>query len=144
MTNLPHITEDDVRAKVTDQSYDRGVDYYHAGTVESATLRGNQLFAAVQGSEWDPYQVGVTFSGSDFTAGCTCPYDWGGYCKHVVATLLAFIDDDSHVPVVVKPPVADLLDELDADELRGLVRMLVEADPSLLDIVDAFCSGEPA
>ena len=144
MTNLPHITEDDVRAKVTEQSYDRGVDYYHSGTVESATMRGNRLFAAVQGCEWDPYQVGITFNAADFTASCTCPYDWGGYRKHVVAALLTFIDDDISAPVVVKPPVADLLDELDADELRGLVRMLVEAAPSLLDIVDAFCSGEPA
>ena len=144
MINLPRISEDGVRAKVTEQSYDRGVDYYHSGTVQSATLRGNRLFASVQGSEWAPYQVGVTFSGADFTASCTCPYDWGGYCKHVVAALLTVSDDNSPVPVAVKPPVADLLDELDADELRGLVRVLVEAAPFLLDIVDAFCSGEPA
>ena len=143
MTNLPRITEAAIRSKVTGQSYDRGVDYYQSGTVESATLRGNQLFAAVQGSEWDPYQVGITFSGADFTAACTCPYDWGGYCKHVVATLLTVSDDNSPIPVVVKPPVSDLLDELDPDELRALVRVLVEAAPALLDIVDAFCSGEP-
>ncbi len=139
MTNLPHITADDIRAQVTGQSYDRGVDYYHAGTVESATIRGNQLFAAVQGSEWDPYRVGITFSEADFTAACTCPYDWGGYCKHVVAALLTVSDDNSPTPIAVKPPVADLLDGLDADELRALV----EAAPSLLDMVDAFCSGEP-
>lgn len=143
MTNLPHITKDNLRAKVTEQSYDRGVDYYHARTVESATLRGDRLFASVQGSEWDPYHVGITFTENDFTASCTCPYDWGGYCKHVVAALLTVSDDSSPVSVAVKPPVADLLDELDADELRGLVRVLVEAAPSLLDIVDAFCSGEP-
>ena len=143
MTNHPHITEDDIRDKVTEQSYDRGVDYYHAGTVESATLRGDQLFADVQGSEWDPYQVGITFSGADFTAACTCPYDWGGYCKHVVAALLTVSDDNSPIPIAVKPPVADLLDGLDADELRALVRVLVETAPSLLDIVDAFCEEEP-
>ncbi len=143
MTNLPHITEAAIRAKVTGQSYDRGVDYYHTRTVESATLRGNQLFADVQGSEWDPYQVGVTFTDGDFTAACTCPYDWGGYCKHVVATLLTVSDDNSPIPVVIKPPVSDLLDELDPDELRSLVRVLVEADPALLDIVDAFCAEEP-
>ena len=140
MTNLPHITEDDVCAKVTEQSYDRGVDYYHSGTVQSATLCGNRLFAAVQGSHWDPYQVGITFSGADFTASCTCPYDWAGYCKHVVAALLTVSDDNSPIPVAVNPPVADPLDELDADELR----VLVEADPPLLDMVDAVCSGEPA
>ena len=141
MTNLPHITEDDVRAKVTEQSYDRGVDYYHSGTVESATLRGNRLFASVQGSEWDPYQVGITFSETDFTASCTCPYDWGGYCKHVVAALLTVSDDNSPIPVVIKPPVADLIAEMDAASLRALVCQLIDADPGLADIVDAFSAG---
>ena len=51
MTNLPRITEAAIRGKVTEQSYDRGVDYYQSGTVESATIRGNQLFADVQGSD---------------------------------------------------------------------------------------------
>ena len=144
MTNPPYITDDAIRAKVTEQSYDRGVDYYHAGAVESATRRGSQLFAEVQGSEWDPYQVGVTFLGSDFTASCTCPYDWGGYCKHVVATLLTVADDNGPVPIVTKPPVANLLAGLDADELRALVHLLlVEAAPNLLETVDAFCGEEP-
>ena len=141
MANLPHVTEDDIRAKVTEQSYDRGVDYYHSGTVESATLRGNRLFASVQGSEWDPYQVGITFSEADFTASCTCPYDWGGYCKHVVATLLTVSDDNSPIPVVVKPMVADLIAEMDAASLRALVCQLIDADPGLADIVDAFSAG---
>ena len=142
MTNLPRITEAAIRAHVTEQSYDRGVDYYHSGTVESATLRGSQLFAQVQGSEWDPYLVGVTFLGSDFTASCTCPYDWGGYCKHVVATLLTVVDDSGSVPIDTKPPIADLLDGLGANELRALVHRLVEAAPALVEVVDEFCGGE--
>ena len=110
MTNLPRITEAAIRAKVTEQSYDRVVDYYHSGTVEIATLRGGQLFAEVPGSEWDPYQVGVTFLGGDFTASCTCPCDWDGYCKRLVATLLTVADDSNSFPIAVKPPAADLLD----------------------------------
>ena len=143
MTNLPYISEDDMRAKVTEQSYDRGVDYYHSDTRESATLRGSQLFAAVPGSEWEPYQVGVTFLGGDFTASCTCPYDWGGYCKHVVAAVLAVIDEDPPVPVDTAPPLADLLDNLDAPALRALVHRLVEDAPALVEVVDDFCDTEP-
>ena len=142
MSNLPRITESAIRAHVTEQSYDRGVDYYHSGTVESATLRGSQLFAQVQGSEWDPYLVGVTFIGGDFTASCTCPYDWGGYCKHIVATLLTLNDDDLPIPIETKPPIADLLGGLDANELRALVHLLVEAAPELVEVVVAFCGTE--
>ena len=79
------ITEDAIRAKVTAKSFARGVDYYRQGAVAEATRRGNRLFARVQGSEWQPYRVGVAIDGDgDFAAACTCPYDWGGYCKHIV------------------------------------------------------------
>lgn len=142
MTNLPHITEAAIRAKVTTQSYDRGVDYYHSGLVESATMRGSQLFAAVQGSEWDLYQVGVTFTGDDFTASCTCPYDWGGYCKHIVATLLTAVNDDGAGLIATAKPISDLLDGLDAAELRELVHRLLEVDPALVEIVGEFCDYE--
>ena len=77
---------------------------------------------------------------TDFTASCTCPYELGGYCKHVVATLLTVNDDNSPVPIDTKPPVAVLLDGLDAVTLRGLMHRVVEANPLLLDIVDEFCS----
>lgn len=115
MTNRPQINEAAIRAKVTEQSYDRGVDYYHSGAVESATMRGSQLFAVVQGSEWDPYRVGVTFVGSD---------------------------DDSPIPIGVKSPIADLLDPLDAESLRALIHQLVEANPALAEVVDEFCGTE--
>ena len=140
MTNSPHIDEAAIRARVTESSYDRGLDYYHQGAVECITERGGQLFAEVHGSEWDPYQVGVTFAGKDFTASCTCPYDWGGYCKHVVATLLAVIDDDSPVPISTKPPVSDLIAGMNAAELRALVQRLVAAAPTLAEVVDEFCA----
>ena len=143
MNNLPRITTAAISATVTEQSFDRGVDYYHTGAVESATLRGNQLFAAVQGSEWDPHQVGVTFTGNDFTASCNCPYDWGGYCKRVVAVLLTVGDDDPPIPIAAGPPLADLLDGLDAAVLRDLVQRLVETCPTLMDTVDEFCGAEP-
>ena len=141
MTNLPYITEAAIRAKVTEKSYDRGVDYHNWGMVERATLRGSQLFAEAPGSEWQNYQVGVNFTDDSFTASCTCPYDWGGYCKHIVATLLTCNNGDGdHVPIATAAPVADLLAGLDADALRALAHRLVEAEPSLIDIVDDFCN----
>lgn len=142
MTDPRRIAIDAIRAKVTEQSYDRGVDYYHASAVESATMRGDQLFATVQGSEWDPYRVIVTFTGDDFTAACTCPYDWGGYCKHVVAVLLTVDDDVPPIPVASKAPVAQLVDGLEAPALRVLVQRLVDACPAPADAVDELCGVE--
>ncbi len=141
MTAALQFTDADIRAKVTEKSYERGVEYYDCGMVEEAVQRGNQLFAKVQGSEWDPYRICVTFTG-DYTATCTCPYEWDGYCKHIVATLITVIDDSSLVPIVIRAPIADLLAGLDADALRTLVHRLIEAAPALVDVVDAFCGEE--
>ncbi len=142
MTDPRRIAIDAIRAKVTEQSYDRGVDYYHASAVESATTRGDQLFVTVQGSEWDPYSIVVSFTGDDFTASCTCPYDWGGYCKHVVSALLTVDDDDPPIPIESKAPVAQLVDGLEAPALRVLVQRLVDDCPALADAVDEFCGVE--
>lgn len=52
--------------------------------------RGNVLQAAVEGSVPKPYRVSVTDDeGGIIVARCTCPYDGGGRCQHIVATRLA-------------------------------------------------------
>ena len=90
------------------------------------------------GSEWEPYRVGVALQEDDFSASCTCPYDWGGYCKHVVAVLLTLIHDRDRI--TKRAPTEDLLSKLDTDELKALVIRMVESDPKLADVVDRFCA----
>ena len=130
------ITEDDILSMATEKSFERGVDYYDSGLVESVTKRGNRLFAEVQGSEWEPYSVGVTLQEDDFTASCTCPYDWGGYCKHIVATLLTFINDRDRV--MLRMPIEEMLSPLDAGDLKSLVVRMVESNPQLAEVVDSY------
>jgi uncharacterized Zn finger protein len=114
------------------------MEYYESEMVQLPTQRGNRLFAEVLGSEWEPYRVGVALQEDDFSASCTCPYDWSGYCKHIVAVLLTFIHNRDRI--TVRPPTEDLLSDLDADELKALVIRMVESDPSLADFVDSFCA----
>ena len=138
MTNTTTITEDDILEKVTESSFERGMEYYESEMVQLPTQRGNRLFAEVLGSEWEPYRVGVALQEDDFSTSCTCPYDWGGYCKHIVAVLLTFIHDRDSI--AVRPPIEELLSDLDADELKALVIRMVESDPRLADFVDSFCA----
>lgn len=135
-TNLL-LTEELILTKVTEKSFERGEDYYDSGMVESVVRRGSRLFAEVLGSEEDPYHVGVALREGDFEASCTCPYDWGGYCKHIVAVLLTWIHDRDLV--AVRAPVEDLLAKLDADKLRALIFRMVEADARLSETIDEFC-----
>jgi uncharacterized Zn finger protein len=131
------ITEGLILSKVTEKSFERGQDYYESGMVESVVRRGSRLFAEVLGSEEDPYHVGVAFQEDDFRASCTCPYDWEGYCKHVVAVLLTWIHDRDLI--YVRAPIDDLLAKLDADKLRALIFRMVETDAGLSETIDEFC-----
>jgi uncharacterized Zn finger protein len=132
----PRLTEANIRGLATPQSFDRGQDYYHSGAVYTVERRGNTLLAQVEGSSYEPYQVTVELdAGGVLEAHCSCLYDWGGFCKHIVAVLLAFI----HQPQKVneRPSISDLLADLDQETLAELLLGLLEAHPHLADWVEA-------
>ena len=131
------VNEEEILKKVTAKSFERGKGYFDSGMVEEVIQRGDRLFAEVLGTDEDAYRIGITFQGDDFTATCTCPYDWGGYCKHVVAVLLAFLHEKELV--AVRPPLEELLSNLDAERLKALVLHLTDIDPGLSEDVDRFC-----
>jgi uncharacterized Zn finger protein len=89
---LPPLSEAQIRQHASAESFARGVDYERRGAVGALVLRGDLLQAEVEGSEYEPYRVTVSLdAGGVRAADCSCPYDWGGWCKHIVATLLAYI-----------------------------------------------------
>ena len=136
MSSLPHLTEFLVRQYTIPQSFERGMDYYERGAVLSVIRRGQQLLAEVEGSQYVPYRVRVTFDADGIReVTCSCPYDWGGWCKHIVAVLLTCI----HNPETIeeRPPIEALLADLDRDQLQALVLRLVEQQPDLVDTVEA-------
>ncbi len=128
----PQLSEATVRSLASAESFSRGQDYFSSGAVIELERRGDTLLARVEGSGYEPYQIVVRLDeGGVLEAACTCPYDWGGYCKHIVATLLACI----HHPekVTERPPVGALLTDLDRDTLAGLLIDLVDQHPHLAD-----------
>ena len=94
------------------------------------------MTAEVEGSEFEPYQVSIRLHGDGVAdAHCTCPYDWGGYCKHIVAVLLKFSDEKT--PVIERKPIAELLAELDQAQLIVLLEKMTESDPELVTWIEA-------
>ena len=101
------------------------------------TLRGSQLLAEVQGSRYEPYRVEVTLgTGAILNAHCSCPYDWGGYCKHIVATLLTCLHERDSIDE--RPTIEAVLEELDRDQLKALVSVLAERQPDLVDWIESL------
>ncbi|MCX6028182.1 MAG: SWIM zinc finger family protein [Chloroflexi bacterium] len=128
-------TEADIRAGATSQSFERGSSYHHSGAVSDVVRRGNVLTAQVAGSEDAPYEIAVTLldDGGIGSATCTCPYDWGGYCKHIVAVLLTALHEDA---IAVKPELDTLLAGLTEAQLRRIIRAVAEDEPALVAAIE--------
>lgn len=120
----------------TDRSIRRGQDYFRSGAVETLVLRGNELEADVQGTALRPYRVGIEFDAEGVAdATCTCPYDYGGWCKHIVATLLAYANQPDAVDI--RSPLAEKLAALDRAQLQALLLELADRIPRMSDLIEA-------
>lgn len=130
------LTENDIQKQATGQSYDRGYTYYRNGYVLDVVRRGDIVTAEVEGSQYEPYQVEVILNedGRLASAYCDCPYDWGGYCKHIVAVLLTLVHDADEV--AEKPELETLLADLNESQLRQLIVNAASCEPKLVDIIE--------
>src|SRR5712691_10678553 len=130
------VTERTIRALATPESFARGRSYFDDGAVSDLVRRGDRLTAEVEGSEFMPYQVSIRLhDGGVAEARCSCPYDWGGYCKHIVAVLLKFADEGTRV--IERKPLAELLRELDQSRLIELLEKRAESDSELAAWIEA-------
>jgi uncharacterized Zn finger protein len=89
MPRLSFFSESAIRQRADGESFRRGQDYLSRGAVAGIVRRGEQITSEVEGSSYAPYQVVVYLdaTGQIRAATCTCPYDYGGDCKHIVAVL---------------------------------------------------------
>jgi len=132
----PSLTEATIRNLTTAESFRRGQEYLRAGAVPKIEHRDGLLLAEVEGSEYEPYQVRVRLdAGGVVDADCTCPYDWGGVCKHIVAVLLTLVQQPDRV--TERTPVDSLLCGLDREALLGVLTDLLAAHPHMVDWVEA-------
>jgi uncharacterized Zn finger protein len=138
---VPPLTETTVRELTRPQSYERGESYYEAGRVLELTRRGEMLRAAVEGSQDEPYTVLIKFDDAGVVrTECSCPYDYGGICKHRVAVLLTCLRDPDKIEH--RPPVSDLLSDASRDQLVALIDELVETHPHLIDWVETNLAAD--
>ncbi len=132
---LPQLTEAQVRKLASGQSFERGKDYYGEGAILEPVRQGLELRAECAGSEAEPYRVGATLGAKGVVeTSCTCPYDWGGACKHIVALLLAYVHQPRGFRVV--PPLQALLAERSKGELVALIGEMLKREPGLMSVVE--------
>jgi uncharacterized Zn finger protein len=142
------VTEESVRQLAGDQSYQRGNVYFAAGRVRELMVDGTVVRATVQGRA--RYGVRLSLRPSGLTGECGCPYGAEGmFCKHCVATALAWLDQegtdtDSSADPWVKSE-AGLRAFLDLQDVTWLVDQLMAAaasDPLLRARLDVAAGAD--
>lgn len=126
-----------LRRLTDERSYLRGEDYFKEGRVRSLVEYGDAVSALVEGRGGAEYRVRLSAGPRDERAhhACTCPVGAAGaFCKHCVATALAFLEaerarareadgpDGGDAPLGLDEVRAHLLTQ----DRASLVRLLME------------------
>lgn len=119
---------DEFYGSVPAHIFQRGKDYFSMGWVGALRRDGNGFSATVQGSG-TLYQTSVVLSDDGYPEAwdCTCPYDYGPVCKHLVALLLSIEDEDMTEAQPSRSLLA-LVQKVDIDVLRRIVLEQAEKD----------------
>ena len=130
----------------------RGQAYHQEGRVTALEQAGEKMWTAeVEGT--DLYDVHFKLdSEGDFSCTCTCPYDWGPICKHVIAVLFAieeaypeaFSGEAIQTPQSKSDEVRAILESMPHETLVNILVGLAEDDRAIsLDIRARFGEGAP-
>lgn len=113
------------------QCYQRGLDYFSHGHIESLEAPNGGLRALVRGTQ--DYTVSLTSDEGVLDYSCDCPAGTGGaFCKHCVAAALAWLNRDVRQPKPLtgrKPKEVTLADAeriIQNEDKATLVRMMLD------------------
>lgn len=134
---LPKITESIISAGASPESFRRGEEYYREGAVSNTAIQGSLLSGECAGTYAPYYRVQVELDEAGIAeTSCTCLYEYGGYCKHIVALLLAFLHRPKSFTARKAP--AELLSDLDHNDLIAILTKLIQQQPDLYDRIEAM------
>lgn len=130
------LTESIIRAGAGEQSFQRGKALYQSDALASLAIQGQTLSGECEGTSAPFYKVRVELDkGGIASADCSCPYDFGGWCKHIIALSLAYVHEPK--TFVVRQEPAALLADLNREQLLSLLTKLLRQQPDLSEWVEA-------
>ena len=136
------LTREKIRSLCTEDSFQRGLSYFEEGRVKHIDFFANTITAVVQGT--DNYRVTLRFN-DGIEGHCTCPYDWGGYCKHIVATLIHYsqrYEELKEWKDREENRVNQVLNKVTAQKLRDFLSAEFEKDPRIRTRFLIYFTGE--
>ncbi|CAI50012.1 SWIM zinc finger domain protein [Natronomonas pharaonis DSM 2160] len=146
---MEYPTRSKIRSFCTEQSFERGVKYYEQDRIQKLEVEGGDITAIVRGSR--DYDISIDIEDDTIRTVCSCPYDYAGDCKHIVAVLLA-VEDRSPESTAETADSSDnsetvdveaLIDRTPDDELRTFLLDIIADDRDIRDRFVAFAGEEP-
>ena len=138
-TDFAPLTADNIAKQTDSGSFSRGKTYFRGKRIFNPVLRDNQLHARCRGSSGGPYHVeatlapaGASKARNPLSYACSCPR--GGFCKHIVALLLTWIDRPQSFEV--RPPIAETLAGKTPEELIALIEAMIAKNPDLESLIE--------
>jgi len=143
---MDYPTCEEIRSLCTEQSFERGVNYYQQDRVQELEVDSDEVRATVRGSSY--YDVAIDIVDDAVRTQCSCPYDYAGDCKHIVAVLIAVDDRDTETVSdtdperdVTVPETVDielLVEQTTAEDLRTFLLDIIDDDRDIGDRFIAF------
>ena len=124
------ITENILKSSSSPESFRRGHELYLSDAIFDTFRQSDLLIGKCEGSSAPFYYLNVQLDeGGIQEASCTCPYDWGGYCKHIIALVLTYIYHPD--AFIEQKNIKELLDDLEKDALVRLIVKMVDKNPDI-------------
>ncbi|MBU0713120.1 hypothetical protein KJ762_14435 [bacterium] len=140
------LTIDYIQEKSSERSFNRGEEYYEIGNVKKLTSKDGVFSAIVSGTNY--YKVEVVCKDENFLFNCSCPFDFGGLCKHSVAVGLAIINGDYREVKTPenKPEKSNTIEELmqvaTTEETRTFLKKILEKSDIYVDEFETYLKGQ--
>lgn len=124
--------ETDIKRVYGETIFERGMDYFEEERVTSVIKLKNMLIGEVMGSDIYKTQVDM----DNLSCECSCPY--GTNCKHGVAVLLQYFNEEYNDG----DEVMRRLDGMNREELKGVINKMISMNPSNLMYLDVHSSDD--
>ena len=136
-------TEPAIRKLCGARVFERGQALARARNLRGLTRAGNELFARCAGSYGEPYQLYARLeNGAVAQSSCSCPFEGGGWCKHLVALLLRY--NHSSADFRETPTLSEMIGALSREDLNLFLENLMRREPQLLASLSQIYAAKPA
>jgi uncharacterized Zn finger protein len=118
LKKLHAITQDDIDDMLTRSVLTNAKKILRQEGVFNAVADGTLLLATVEGTDFEDYEVEISVNDSEIYAKCTCPYEWEGWCKHIGAVLLTWIENRNEFDIIDVEGLNQLDNISDSEQLQ--------------------------